>query len=545
MPAALLLNPDLKIADWQLKCIDFIAHEVKYIYIAKPNTRSTHSSVRKLKFNHAFYYLLNLKSIRQHKSVLGESVLQGAEIRYLDYSMTSKGWADLDPKSIDYILKDSPEYIYKCGLSLLLVPPELYEVPIISHHHGNPSKYRGRPAGFYEMLNDEVVVGQIVQVLSNKLDAGRILAYGESKISAWSYKKTLRDAYELSPYVFINALRNLRGRKEVEIIPIGRNYRLPANSHTMRFLASVFLEKFKRLIYGTFYEKRWNVAFSANPFASTSDLSPLLDYARSRPQGDRLVPIDKKYTFYADSFLFDRNVLVEGLRRSDGVGELLELDSDGFDVLRSIRPSYSVQRHISYPYVYKQNSSVYIFPDSGEFDKPFLLKKDMATAGEFKTIEFVNSVFKTGITDPSVIYLDGNYYLFGNLPGETNILRLWVGDDPAFSNAIEHPLSPVHMGPRGSRCGGKIFSNNSEIFRLGQDFSRGYGNGLLVYKISVLTPASFDECLVNEIKFDHPICGPHTFDASNEFMCWDYYHDQFSLLAGYRRVVALLRSKIH
>ena len=243
--------------------------------------------------------------------------------------------------------------------------------------------------------------------------------------------------------------------------------------------------------------------------------------------------------------MLDRNVLVEGLRRSDGVGELLELDSHSFSVIKCIRPSYSDQKHLSYPYVYNENSTVFIYPDSGEFDKPFLLKKDKTSPGTFQTIEFSDSVFESGITDPSVIYFDGNYYLFGNLPGESNILRLWVGDDPIFSNAVEHPRSPVHMGPRGSRSGGKIFANDDQIFRLGQNFCRGYGNGLFVYKISALTPAFFEEHLIDEIKFDHPICGPHTFDASNEFMCWDYYYDRFSLLAGYRRVLAKLNSKIH
>ena len=544
MTAALLLNSDLKVAAWQLQCIDLIAHEIKYIYLPSLKKESANAAVRRLQLKNTLYYLLNLKSIRQSKAKVRESILQNAEIRRIEYTLTPKGWAEIDRKSINRILNDSPEYIYKCGLSLLSIPPELDSVPIISHHHGDPGKYRGRPAGFYEILNDETAVGQIVQVLSNKLDAGRILAYGESKIYAWSYKKTLKDAYAISPYIFRNALKILRENKEVSIDVDGKNHRLPENRIVARFISRLFIEKLRRLFYGIFYEKCWNIAIAKNPLAGTQDPLALLTYARSRPQGDKLVAIDRKYSFYADSFLLDNNVLVEGLRRFDGVGELIELDSTNLKVLKIIRPDYSRQRHLSYPYVFKMDSHVYIYPDSAEYDKPFLLRKEKAFPGEFKTLEIGGPLFASGITDPSVIYFQGKYYLFGNLRGESSILRLWVGDDPAFGNAFEHPCSPVRMGPRGSRSGGKIFANHNQIYRIAQDFSRGYGDGLLVYRVSTLTPALFEERLAQEINFDHPMHGPHTFDATDQLMCWDYYYESFSLFAGYRRVLARLKSKL-
>ena len=64
--------------------------------------------------------------------------------------------------------------IIKFGMNLLKIDKHTSGLSILSFHHGNPSKYRGRPAGFYEILNDEKNVGTIVQNVTNKLDAGKI-----------------------------------------------------------------------------------------------------------------------------------------------------------------------------------------------------------------------------------------------------------------------------------------------------------------------------------------------------------------------------------
>ena len=47
------------------------------------------------------------------------------------------------------------------------------------------------------MLFRENYVGQIVQLLGSKLDAGEILAYGETKLVSFSYKKTLENVIQI------------------------------------------------------------------------------------------------------------------------------------------------------------------------------------------------------------------------------------------------------------------------------------------------------------------------------------------------------------
>ena len=42
----------------------------------------------------------------------------------------------------------------------------------LSFHHGDMRKYRGQPAGFWELFNNEKEMMITVQILSEKLDAG-------------------------------------------------------------------------------------------------------------------------------------------------------------------------------------------------------------------------------------------------------------------------------------------------------------------------------------------------------------------------------------
>ena len=97
-------------------------------------------------------------------------------------------------------------FVTKFGMGLLRVPPDAeFSIPIISFHHGDLRKFRGRPAGFYELLNGEPVVGQVVQRLTNRLDAGEVLAFAETKARPHSYRATMEDAYRTSPLLLPQA----------------------------------------------------------------------------------------------------------------------------------------------------------------------------------------------------------------------------------------------------------------------------------------------------------------------------------------------------
>ena len=144
------------------------------------------------------------------------------------------------------------------------------------------------------------------------------------------------------------------------------------------------------------------------------------------------------------------------------------------------------------------------------------------------------------VTDPTLFAHEGTLYLFGNDRRlGSSVLNLWTSTslDEEF---VLHPACPIRISPEGARMGGAIIQKDGRLFRLGQDFSGGYGDGLIAFEIEVLTPQSYSERIVGRIHFADRR-GPHTLNIRGNRIVFDWYHDRMSPLAGVRRLVALAR----
>ena len=109
---------------------------------------------------------------------------------------------------------------------------------------------------------------------------------------------------------------------------------------------------------------------------------------------------------------------------------------------------------------------------------------------------------------------------------------------PIFSDAKEHPKSPVRISPLGGRSGGRVFVFGKKIYRFGQDVSGAYGNGLILFEINSLSKDNFSENAIASFKFKNSFKGPHNIDFSSNFITWDYYHEKFNLFAGIDRIIS-------
>ena len=149
-----------------------------------------------------------------------------------------------------------------------------------------------------------------------------------------------------------------------------------------------------------------------------------------------------------------------------------------------------ITKHLSYPYTIKHKGNFFIYPETGDFEnaKSINLKN-------LSSIKLESNFKLKGLIDPSIIKHNNNWYLFANHKEEQCTLRLWYSENPNFNDVEEHPQSPIYISPYGGRMGGRIFSNNKGLFRLGQNFTGSYGNGLIIYKIKKLSKINFEENL--------------------------------------------------
>lgn len=98
------------------------------------------------------------------------------------------------------------------------------------------------------------------------------------------------------------------------------------------------------------------------------------------------------------------------------------------------------------------------------------------------------------------------------------------------------------MDPRGARMAGPLLQRKADLFRLGQDCSRTYGDGIRVHRIGSLTPADYRESVTGNIRSE-TAKGPHTLSSFPEGHVIDKFVERFTPLAGPRRLMAALVAK--
>lgn len=518
---------DRRLARWQVEALRTVADKYELLLYNCTNTRRAARSVR-----HAAYFLLNLLTIRNR---LTKQIAFPADIQIagaIDFEANyERGWQSLPDTLLERIAQDRPAVLLKFGMGLLRVPDgNRFPVPILSYHHGDPRAYRGRPAGFYEILQGADRLGQVVQVLSNQLDAGPVAAFAETRIHRHSYRATLLEALSISPLLLDRAIDNVvMGRTTT--LEKGKAYRLPSTPQVVRFCAKLLNSLTHRLLYGAVIEKRWNVAQ-----ASTPDGDPRSRLA-SLPVAEKwtLERLPSGYSFIADPFFHPGGggILVEGMSKSTGLGEIIQLN-DG-EVSKLARGP----GHWSYPATLCAGGEYFVVPETAQSGPVQLLRLEGASLQPVSNFSVVGN---PRLLDPTLVEHEGHFYLFANCLEEgAGVLRLWSSAILAGQFA-EHPASPVRISPAGSRMAGNIVVAGKSLWRFGQDFTGDYGDGVFLFEIQQLSPAAYCEVERSRLKFAD-VHGPHTVNFDGSRMLFDFYRNRVSPFAGARRLRAAITAR--
>ena len=91
--------------------------------------------------------------------------------------------------------------------------------------------------------------------------------------------------------------------------------------------------------------------------------------------------------------------------------------------------------------------------------------------------------------------------------------------------------------------GGAFWFNNGKIYRIGQNNSYAYGGGLVISEILQLSTEEYSEKIVRNISVKSAY-GPHTLNKFDDGFVFDFYRKKFSLFAGARRFMTLIRNRI-
>ena len=519
LKAAIILD-NLSLTSWQRSALLEASEllDVKVIINCK-NTKNSKNKVRNF-----LYYVINIFTLRNKYTKRFEYYISNE--KKVDFDCDYEGSWQSIPSEVSIHLSDI-EVVIKFGMSLLKIDEKISKLPILSFHHGDPSKYRGRPAGFYELLYNEEKCGLIVQRLTNELDSGEVLAFAESKLVHYSYKKSAEQFYKSSKHLLRKALINLNDGRTIPIANNGKNYRLPNNSTVIKFFLVLLKRRVDHLFYGAFFEKKWKVGtVKFEPILNDNNLIDLYDVNELK--------IDPQYNFYADPFfsLDGSKIRLEALSNKSGLGDIIEIelsDAGQFQLLLT-------GKHYSFPFSFSFNGAEHLLPEVASHSSQYFFN-----LSNNKEKLHIKGLEGKRIVDATLLKSNDLWYLFfGEEKSAHSSLNLWVSNsiDEVFH---KHPSSPVCISPSSARMAGRILSTDDGLFRFGQNNNRAYGSSITVSEITLLGSDVYEERECGSIKVSEGL-GPHSIDFNKNkgIVLIDYYKDEFSLLAGVRRFKALL-----
>jgi hypothetical protein len=229
---------------------------------------------------------------------------------------------------------------------------------------------------------------------------------------------------------------------------------------------------------------------------------------------------------YADPFAFEWNdaryIFFE--RWEDGKnGEIwcVELDKQnqpGEPVRVLVRPY-----HLSFPYVFDGGGEIYMLPETSQNRTLELYR-----ATEFPLRWERCTVLMDGnAVDSSIVKHEGLWWMFtSGLAGHgfkySELSVLWADSPEGPWHA--HPRNPVVCDVHCGRPAGAVFVADGELIRPGQDCSQGYGRGITLSRIDVLSKTEYRETAVKTIEpnIARDVCGVHTLNRSATLETLDF-----------------------
>lgn len=227
--AALIIDGN-SVARWQKDALDYANDLLNIrIILSCKNTNTKRNYCKNF-----LYYVINYFTLKNH--LTSRVYFSSENIKVIEFDSIHDGmWQKIPSFISDELGNLGIDVVIKFGMSLLRIDGKLSDLKIFSYHHGDPNYYKGRPAGFYELLHKHSSVGTIVQEISNKLDSGKVWAICHSKIYHHSYNKSALNFYSNSKFLLRKSLINLENNSPINTSSNGTNYKLPGNLLVIKY----------------------------------------------------------------------------------------------------------------------------------------------------------------------------------------------------------------------------------------------------------------------------------------------------------------------
>jgi len=446
-------------------------------------------------------------------------------IQRLEITPITKGFVHrFTPEDVEKIRKADLDVILRFGFNILrgdILTASRYGV--WSYHHGDNEFYRGGPAHFWELYEGNKLSGVILQVLTEELDAGQVLAKAqfstvEDGISVKQNRFTpywgaahfvIQKLFELHNYGWEHLQRNrvpdapYKGKRKL--------YRTPTNWELCGWLLPKLAAKGARRVARAFTGQTvwlWRIAMS------TGD-QQLFDSQNHNGHAAFRWLIPPRGHFHADPFLVEEQghtwmFFEDYLFCEEKAGIVCqELLSGGR--LGEARTVLQRPYHLSYPFVFEYAGNHYLIPESASNDTVELYR-----ASEFPYRWSLQKVLFRGKAVDTTVFIDGEtFWFFTTLlpPAGDGLCFCIFYSDRVDGDWHWHSANPISMDVRDARSGGRIFRQGGKLIRVSQDCSGRYGSTFSFREIVTLTKTEYRETLLQTVEpWSEAFCGTHTYD---------------------------------
>ena len=221
--------------------------------------------------------------------------------------------------------------------------------------------------------------------------------------------------------------------------------------------------------------------------------------------------------WFADPFILEVTnseivLIVEEYEYKKRKGRISEIIVDKSNYkLKSVCPVLEKDTHLSFPYIIKDESKVYVCPENYASGGVYLYRR----RDDGQLVEPIK-IIDSPLVDTQFLKKDDTYYAFGveTVTGkneESRVLKIYK------SSAITKPfvfwieIKNLFSEERGA---GLIYNNDQMIIRPAQSCERSYGDSLIFYQMKI-EENSVKEVLINRLypkMFGRYGLGLHTFN---------------------------------
>lgn len=223
---------------------------------------------------------------------------------------------------------------------------------------------------------------------------------------------------------------------------------------------------------------------------------------------------------FADPFLFVNNgmlYLFYEEMKFRGNGFLVMTKTKDLKHWSTPRIVLKEELHLSFPFVFEDNGTVYMIPETGH-DKSIRL---YSANGNLLRFTYVKTLIEgKEYVDTSVISHNGLYYLFTTEKNKQfkYTQRLFWAESLGGAYK-EHPCSPIYNGGKYGRNAGSILQVEGDLFRPVQDCANVYGENVSLLKIEELDQNNYKEVVYKDKLLDKSLCfykdGGHQYNVVN------------------------------